>query len=353
MAFMHKKPTNRIRVVLLADTHLGFDHPVRPRTERRRRGPDFFDNFRTVLNYAVKTRADLVVHGGDLFFRKRVPRQIINLAYACLVDFADHGIPFFVVPGNHERSELPASLFTTHPLINIFDKPRIFSLNLRGARVAVAGFPFERVNIRERFPEVLDQTGWQHHHADIRLLCMHQAVSGARVGISDYTFRHGQEVVRVHDLPRDANAILCGHIHRHQILTVDSKRNRETIPIIYPGSTERTSFAERGEDKGFCEVILGYSSSCGWHIDRTLFHKLPARPMVDLFLDGDLNVRNLREGIQSRVAKLDKDVIVRLRCSPTLDSQVKELVTSSLLRELLPITMNFQFSSDFYSFHKN
>ena len=31
-----------IRVLLLADTHLGFDLPSKPRVERRRRGPDFF-----------------------------------------------------------------------------------------------------------------------------------------------------------------------------------------------------------------------------------------------------------------------------------------------------------------------
>jgi DNA repair exonuclease SbcCD nuclease subunit len=31
-----------IKVLLLADTHLGFDLPSRPRSERRRRGPDFF-----------------------------------------------------------------------------------------------------------------------------------------------------------------------------------------------------------------------------------------------------------------------------------------------------------------------
>jgi hypothetical protein len=30
-----------IRVLLMADTHLGFDLPLRPRIKRRRRGPDF------------------------------------------------------------------------------------------------------------------------------------------------------------------------------------------------------------------------------------------------------------------------------------------------------------------------
>jgi hypothetical protein len=33
-----------IRTLLIADTHLGFDLPFRPRIKRRRRGPDFFAN---------------------------------------------------------------------------------------------------------------------------------------------------------------------------------------------------------------------------------------------------------------------------------------------------------------------
>ena len=34
-----------IRILFLADTHLGYDLPFRPRIQRRRRGPEFFANF--------------------------------------------------------------------------------------------------------------------------------------------------------------------------------------------------------------------------------------------------------------------------------------------------------------------
>ena len=34
-----------IRILFLADTHLGFDLPVKPRINRRRRGIDFFKNY--------------------------------------------------------------------------------------------------------------------------------------------------------------------------------------------------------------------------------------------------------------------------------------------------------------------
>lgn len=40
------------RILFVSDTHLGFDLPRKPRIARRRRGPDFFDNFNRALEPA-------------------------------------------------------------------------------------------------------------------------------------------------------------------------------------------------------------------------------------------------------------------------------------------------------------
>jgi hypothetical protein len=50
-----------IRILFLADTHLGFDLPFRPRIQRRRRGPEFFANFERALRPALRDRVDCVV----------------------------------------------------------------------------------------------------------------------------------------------------------------------------------------------------------------------------------------------------------------------------------------------------
>jgi len=54
-----------IKILLLADTHLGFDQPIRPRTSKPRRGEDFFNNFKYILQYAEQNGIDLILHGGD------------------------------------------------------------------------------------------------------------------------------------------------------------------------------------------------------------------------------------------------------------------------------------------------
>ncbi len=49
-----------IRLLFLADTDLGYDLPFRPRIQRRRRGPEFFANFKRALQPAVEGRVDCV-----------------------------------------------------------------------------------------------------------------------------------------------------------------------------------------------------------------------------------------------------------------------------------------------------
>jgi DNA repair exonuclease SbcCD nuclease subunit len=56
-----------VRILLLADSHLGFDLPVRPRTTRRRRGHDFLANYAAALQPALTGEVDLVVHAGGVW----------------------------------------------------------------------------------------------------------------------------------------------------------------------------------------------------------------------------------------------------------------------------------------------
>jgi DNA repair protein SbcD/Mre11 len=56
-----------IRILFLADSHLGFDLPSAPRVQRRRRGADFLANYAAALEPARAGAVDLVVHGGDVF----------------------------------------------------------------------------------------------------------------------------------------------------------------------------------------------------------------------------------------------------------------------------------------------
>src|SRR5688500_20411399 len=115
-----------LRILFLADTHLGFDLPARPRVERPRRGEDFFAAVEEALAPASRGDVDVVVHGGDLFYRSRIPAWLAQRVFSRLATLADGGVDVFWVPGNHERSGIPRRLLLGHPRIHVFDRPRTF-----------------------------------------------------------------------------------------------------------------------------------------------------------------------------------------------------------------------------------
>jgi len=155
---------------------------------------------------------DLVVHGGDLLYRSRVPDALVEMALTPLLRVAKQGVPVYMVPGNHERSRIPLHLMTAHPLIHVFDRPRTYLQHSQAGTLALSGFPFCRT-VRSRFSELLHQTGYTDVQSDAHALCLHQAVEGAQVGVQNYTFREGADVVRRRDIPDDFAAVLSRHIH--------------------------------------------------------------------------------------------------------------------------------------------
>lgn len=330
-----------IRILLLADTHLGFDLPVQARVRRRRRGHDFLANYATALAPAFAGEVDLVVHGGDVFNRSRPPTSLAYQAFEPLARIADRGIPVFVVPGNHERGRIPHLRFAQHPGIHVFDHPRTFVAEVRGMRIALAGFPSERHDVRTKFIELVKSTGSTAVSADAHLLCLHQCVEGATVGPGDFTFSTAADVIRGRDVPSGFSAVLAGHIHRHQVLTQDLRGRAIAAPVLYPGSIERTSFAEAKEEKGYLHVELacdGSAVSTAWR-----FHVLPARPLVrhDLHL-GTIPDEMLEPTIRSLVADAPEDAVLTIRVTGQITERASRLLSASYLRETAPATMNVE-----------
>jgi DNA repair exonuclease SbcCD nuclease subunit len=264
----------RVRLLLLADTHLGFDLPVRATaSSTQRRGHDFFANTERALAPALAGAVELVVHGGDLLFRSRVRAALVDAALAPFRRVADAGVPVYLVPGNHERSSIPCGLLARHPRLHVFDRPRTFVEEELG--VALSGFPFTAD--AGRFAALVEETGWRAATRPIQLLCIHQAVEGGRAGFHDHVFTGGAETVRARDLPRGFAAILSGHLHRPQTLIQDLAGRRLAAPVLYPGSVERTSFAEREERKGYLRLELEAGPG-GGRLVGCRFVPLPTRP---------------------------------------------------------------------------
>ncbi len=327
-----------VRILFLADTHLGIDLPARPRVERPRRGDDFFESFERALAPAWRGETDLVIHGGDLFYRSRIPAWLADRVFSRLAELADSGVDLFWVPGNHERSSVPRSLLLTHPRIRVFERPRTFVVERAGIRIALAGFPCAP-RIRDDFPSLLAATGHaegEAARADVRFLCLHQTVEGATVGPDGFVFRQGDDILPGRDVPPGFAAVLTGHIHRSQVLVRDLAGRPLASPVLYPGSTERTSFAERNEPKGTLVIELARDPS-GRVAATWAFHRLAARPMVELSIDpaGDGRA-DLGERLRASLACLDPRSVVRVRLSGEPPPEALPHLTAAALRAASP-----------------
>jgi DNA repair exonuclease SbcCD nuclease subunit len=323
-----------IRVLFVSDTHLGLDLPLRPRVERRRRGPDFFAAFERALEPALRGDVDVVLHGGDLLYRSRVPASLVEQALRPLRRVASSGVPVLLVPGNHERSAIPYPLLALHERLHVFREPSTVVIERRGLRVAFGGFPYAR-GVRQAFPALLAATGLRDAPADARVLLFHHCVEGAVCGPPPgHTFTDADDVVRAADLPGDVAVVLSGHIHRHQVLRRDLRGRTLPAPVVYAGSVERTSFAEREETKGFVLLAIG-AGGAGGRLAGLAFRPLPSRPMLARAIVGRPDIE--RE-LRAALASAPPDAVLQLRVPPGLASH--PALRAERLRALCPPTLN-------------
>jgi DNA repair exonuclease SbcCD nuclease subunit len=162
-----------------------------------------------------------------------------------------------------------------------------------------------------------------------------------------YTFTRGRDVVAWNDLPPEFDAVLAGHIHRHQILNRRARENGGPV-VVYPGSTERTSFAEADEAKGYCRMVFDSGTGGEWRLDATEFVPLPSRPMLTVRLPDRLTPAGVGSFLSGVARQAAPDAILRFTCSDELLSSTRRAFTSSALAKHLPASMNVQFGSGFF-----
>jgi DNA repair exonuclease SbcCD nuclease subunit len=319
-----------MKIVFTADTHIGLDHPQNPRTPRRHRGPDFLANLDRVLAHAVSTGADVVLHGGDVFDTPNVRESLVEETYARLVTVAERGLSVVVIGGNHERAILPPSLLSRHPRLHILQGAQALSLPTPAGNLAVVGIPFVRGDVRTAVRSTANR--FAIPRADVSLLLLHQAVEGATVGPQNFVFRGRPDVVPLEGLAAGFDAVLSGHIHRAQVLWAQDGSRR--VPVVYPGSVERTSVAEADEPKSFVELRFDT------HGKRWLTrHPLPARPMVTVRAAGATR-RTVVQSLVSQLTGVAADAVVRIAG----EAHALELLDATVVEEVFPAGMSLHWA---------
>lgn len=298
-----------IHVLLTADNHLD-PSAVQYGPKRFERKRDFQHSFEVLVNFALENRPDLFLIGGDFYdgilpgnpTRAYVAEQFKRLH--------EKEIKVVLISGHHdtprsvEQAVSPLSVHSKtghvyflqdpHPI------PKLFHIG--NETVNVTGMSLNPSLGPDQDPLIGRKID---HSGDVNIFLTHYPIEG-------FEGYFGQEThIGKNSIPRDFQLFASGHLHRHQKNIING------TPVIYPGSTERTSFNEEGEEKGFCWLELDKSG-----ILHQEFHPTPARPMetIDSRVTGEGGslTRQIQD-IVDKKAGTEKILRVRVQGRVTLE----------------------------------
>ena len=257
-----------MKILHVADTHLGYS-AYRKATEDgiNQRELDAYDAFKRFVDYAIKTNPDLIVHAGDLFDSVRPNNRAITFAIKQVLRVSKAGIPFVIIAGNHEQPKLKEtghifSIFdhieNIYPIYN--EKYETFDFEINNEKITIHTIP--QYTSKKDFNEDLKKLK-PNKSTDYNILISHGSVTG----IKEFSMNEFNElIIPTKTLGKEFDYIALGHYHRF------TKLNDKTY---YSGSTERFTFIDAPDKKGFIELELKNNKL------KTKFIELKNRPMID------------------------------------------------------------------------
>ncbi len=290
-----------IKAILTADNHLD-PTAVNFGADRFQRKLDHLRCFEEVVEYAEKERPDILLICGDIFDSIRPSNATRALVMRFFRSLKEKRIHIFVVSGHHdtpksiEEGASPLAVYGNSGYAHFFQnpsEPETVTLDINGTRVDIVGVshnplcepgedPLSNFNLKPK--------------GQFNILLTHYPVQGFGGWIGN------EPVIRPSSIPNDFSLIAAGHFHNYQSKKIDQTQ------IIYPGSTERTSFAEEDDEKGF--VWLEFDNKS---VISKEFIKTSARPHKTLRIEFPVE-RNPLERIKEEASKIfDTDLILRVR----------------------------------------
>jgi len=288
-----------LRIVHVADTHLGYsayrricddDGPFRGLNQRE---VDTYLSFKTFVDRVLDLQPDVVLHSGDLFDSVRPSNRALGFALEQLVRLSDANIPVVIIAGNHSTPRIRE----TGSAFRLFEHlPNIMPV-YKGVyeRITVGDLTVHAIphTDGEMFKEMLPSLS-RCGETTYEVSMLHAGV----VGFKEFRMNEfNEKIVDSCYLRGDMDYIALGHYHENCDIASNA---------AYSGSTERFSFAEAGQPKGFLLLDL--------ETKKRKFVELPTRPMIDLpTIDGRrLDAASLNAEIESRLARDLEGMIVRL-----------------------------------------
>jgi exonuclease SbcD len=281
------------RILFTADLHIdAYGQRVDPASGLNARLVDYLNTLRAIVEPGY-TDCDALVIAGDFTERRHPAPWLVSQIRDRLGFGPDQQV---YLQGNHDGAIAGGSIVTIlddgHERIGV-NRPRLVYI---APDVVLACIPFldrhwlraqpgmEHVPDDQVFQILSDQivTITSGLYAEAKrdypaagiVLVLHQTLTGAHMSETQQAFLGDRGTVV--DAGRLAaigfDAVVAGHLHRHQVL------EGLPVPVLYPGSIERVDFGEEREPKGFVIADVG-PGRFDWRFVET-----PARRFVTINL---------------------------------------------------------------------
>jgi exonuclease SbcD len=357
-----------MKIIHFADLHLGVETYGRidPATGLSTRLNDFLKVFDELIDYALKSKVDLVLFCGDAY-KSREPTQTQQREFARRINrLATAGIPVLLLTGNHDLPNAigratATEIFDTLAVKNVYvaSKPETYKIATAVGMIQIVAVPWlrrsallasedtknlnmEQINqrIQDAISQVISKKAAELDPSLPAILAAHLSVGTAKAG-SESMMSIGQEPILLKSsvaLPT-FDYIALGHIHKQQVLN-------ENPPAVYAGSLERIDFGEENDAKGFYVVDITTKKD-GKRKVTYEFHPVNARRFLTIQFDIKEEETDPTATILGAIKTQQesvKDAIVRLNIS--LPSSLEGQLRNNDIKDALKDTENFTIARD-------
>lgn len=229
----------RFRFVHAADLHLGSPFAGLsnlPGAVRETIMRSTYDAFGRLIELAIRCRADAVLIAGDVYDLADRPLRAEIRFQRGMERLAAHGIPAFVIHGNHDPADGRAAALSWPPSVHFFSGAEVERAPLvvpgRGHVADVFGISYPTAAVRDnyalRFPP-----GGEDGSGVYRIALLHANVGGDAAHDNYAPCELGDL------LGRGIDYWALGHIHARRVL-------HEAPWVVYPGNPQGRSARETG-----------------------------------------------------------------------------------------------------------
>ncbi|KPJ60701.1 MAG: hypothetical protein AMJ46_05455 [Latescibacteria bacterium DG_63] len=304
-----------VRIVHLADLHIGYEPGYLDGEKATIRQEDFKDALRRAVDYSVdvKNHIAAVAIAGDLFETHRPKETDRGFVRAQLDRLSSASLPVLIIPGTHDSIGLPGNVYGTEtfpPGVHLLTRPFSYvplELELEGEKFSFYWFtyvPGEKTGVGEFLSTVKSKLPADGY----RVFVTHASVKG-----------WPEWDMRRKDLPVTREDLLTSRMHYiglghyHNFCTFQS----EDTLVVYPGTLEGKSFGENGPRH---LVVAGFENGRA-QIERHAFNK---RTLEEKTLSLGSEPVASEEELLERISALGaEDLLLRLTITGSPDFTVR------------------------------